>query len=156
MLIFAILTGVGLNRMREYQNQMEGLQVEQTAQNLRSLLYLQMTQAMVRNQPAVVLRLAGSNPMELLNPQPGNYRGAKKGLKTTDISRGNWYFDEELQTLYYFAKKTIVFRGNTFKQLNFKVKLVNNSANAVKQNQGSEARFPTVDLVQLPVQPELP
>ncbi len=122
-IILAILTGVLLQRLLDYQQQAELAAVQRTVAILRSALVLKTAQLRMGNDPSAVAPLAAQNPMDWLAEKPPNYLGEFFSPDLTELQDGNWLFDRKDKSLIYLLNNGKSFPGGIPKPMKFKVKL---------------------------------
>lgn len=111
VIVVSILFLAALNKMWTLQTTAERATMEYNIGALRSALALQFVDRIVRQDEEGIRRLAGSNPMTLLNQIPGNYLGEREGVDPATLESGNWYFDRQHKTLIYLVKNSHFFRS---------------------------------------------
>jgi hypothetical protein len=75
--------------------------VEMTVMNLRSVLRVQIAQAVIRGEEARLPALAGANPVQWLQDKPVGYRGEGSSADVARLPGGGWLFDRERRELVY-------------------------------------------------------
>jgi general secretion pathway protein G len=99
--LLAILAGLLLRWVVEYQERAEKTVVELTLRNLRSALRWQVGQRMIHGGAADLAQLAGANPVAWLDRPPPGYLGELAGPANERSGGGNWYFDNAAGELAY-------------------------------------------------------
>jgi prepilin-type N-terminal cleavage/methylation domain-containing protein len=139
--IVAVLATALISRVLFYQEDVERLAVAQVVTALRSGLRYQLVSLITRGRMRDAPTLAEQNPMDWLSKKPVNYLGDFYAPQEADLSAGNWYFDRKNKKLVYLFSHNDNFDDGERNQLNFKVKLVNNSGNSSKQVEESGLRI---------------
>ena len=135
-IIFAILAGVLLEKLRFYQQEAERLAVQQVVISLRAALASRASSLYLEGKQQDFAALARQNPMDWLARRPPNYAGEFDAPADGAVDSGNWYFDRSTTTLSYLLNKRELFEGNAAKRLNFKVKFMRNPSQNTKSNEG--------------------
>jgi general secretion pathway protein G len=68
---------------------------------LRSALGLQVAERALEQGIPAVIAMQGSNPMDLLQVPPHNYRGELQAADPAAMVGGRWYFDTDARELVY-------------------------------------------------------
>jgi hypothetical protein len=136
VIIFAILTGILLSKMRFYQEEAELLAVEQVVTSLRAGLANRATSLYLKESAAEFADLARQNPMDWLERRPPNYAGEFNAPQPGVVPEGHWYFDRSTATLSYMLINRGTRRKNGGKQLNFKVKFAQKPSNITNIHEG--------------------
>src|SRR5690625_3428114 len=76
VIIIGVLIGIITSRVSALMVQVEKTNMTQIEGRLRAALGLAVALRVARGRPAAAARLAGSNPMDLLQTRPANYLGA--------------------------------------------------------------------------------
>lgn len=126
--VLAILVGLLLQRVIEYQEQAEKTAVELTIRNLRSGLRWEIGQRMIHGSGADIARLAGANPIAWLERPPPGYLGERVGPAGTQIEAGNWYFDRASGELAYLPRfrNHLASKGNGAGELRWRLQALKN------------------------------
>ncbi|HYC42828.1 MAG TPA: hypothetical protein VEB70_07560 [Noviherbaspirillum sp.] len=103
--LLGALAAVLLTRLAQLEAAAERAYVDYTVSALKSALRLRVAQLMLEGRMQEVVRLAGSNPMDLLEPKPNNYAGTFASGAQAAHS-GNWYFALDTGELVYVLKNT--------------------------------------------------
>ena len=129
IVIVSILSGLLMNRVQYYQEQVEKAVMEQTLGALRSALHLQLASLVAKNRVAEIPLLAEQNPMEWLVEKPKNYLGEYYDARKEDVVSGHWYFDLRKRYLIYCVENVSHFRVafGIPNEIHFQVKLVRSS-----------------------------
>ena len=99
--VSSILVAVLLDRLGVVQELAEKTAMENVARDVQSAIRLTVAQAMVEERWERVARLRQSNPMDLLERRPGNYRGTLSDSVRRGVEPGAWYFDDTRVELVY-------------------------------------------------------
>jgi len=126
-IIFAILTGVLLQKMRFYQAEAERLAIQQVVGSLRAALAARASSLYLEGKHGEIALLATQNPMDWLARRPPNYAGEFEQADKAAVAPGNWYFDRSNKRLLYSLSNTSFFGESSAKRLNFKVKFLTKS-----------------------------
>jgi general secretion pathway protein G len=135
-IIFAVLTGVLLQKLQFYQEEGERLAVQQVVTSLRAALAGRAASLYLRGNEAEIVALASQNPMDWLERRPQNYAGEFDAPKPGAVAEGQWYFDRSTTTLSYLLNKREIFGGSGAKRLNFKVKFAQPPSNITNIHEG--------------------
>lgn len=119
--VFAVLVGIGANRLNFYQEAAESVATEQLISTLRVALQLKVAHAMAAGQPGELLRVAGENPIGWLVHAPKNYLGEYYSPDNQKLKIGHWYFDRGEKTLVYLLSQRNSFAFRSSILLKFKV-----------------------------------
>lgn len=98
IVLVSILAGIGLERLRFYQEAAEAAAVDNGISTLKTALHIRSAELISANRWEELRRLPQRNPFELLEEKPGNYGGAWQG---TAAPAGQWYFDEAARQVVY-------------------------------------------------------
>jgi len=135
-IIFAILTGVLLQKLNSYQQEAERLAVQQVVASLRAALASKAASLYLKGNEAEMMALLRRNPMELLEHAPQNYAGEFDSGAAGSVKEGQWYFDRSSATLSYLLNAHSIFGGDSAKHLNFKVKFAQIPSNITNIHEG--------------------
>lgn len=102
--VLAIMLGLLLQRVVEYQEQAEKAAVELTIRNLRSALRWEVGQRMIHGRGEDIAQLAGANPIAWLQRPPPGYVGESVVPAAAQIEAGSWYFDIAARELAYLPR----------------------------------------------------
>ena len=101
-LIICILSATILQRLLYVQEYAEKMAMELMISNLQTALRVKVGELLIADRAKEISALAGANPVDWLESQPENYRGARNGAPSAD-SKGQWYFDTATRELVYTA-----------------------------------------------------
>lgn len=135
-IVFAILTGILLHKVRFYQDEAERLAAERVVTSLRAALASRAASLYLRGSEAEIAALERQNPIDWLERRPPNYAGEFDAPKPGTIPSGQWYFDRSTTTLSYLLNKREYFIGSDSKRLNFKVKFARNPSTTLSKQEG--------------------
>jgi len=132
--IVAVLAGMLLSRVPQWQAQAERAAMENVIGTLRSALVIKVAAYVASNNVGAIYSLAGGNPMEYLAETPINYLGVISDVG--DTLAGSWYFDPQAHTIVYRVRNEVFFSGAMTKpgRARFRVDLVFTNA-ATKRKQ---------------------
>lgn len=119
--VFAVLAGVLLIRMQQYQGEAERVTVERTISTARVALAMRLATAPGGMSRPALLRLAQENPFDWLDKKPDNYLGEFYAPDLAKMPHGNWLFDRRDKTLVYIRNSSKSFASTTSNFLKFKV-----------------------------------
>jgi len=100
-IIISILIVVFFSRVVQLSETVERTAVQQTVNNLDSVLKLKWLTHLVRNEQEPLRALIGSNPMRLLQEPPVTYLGELDNPDPAAIPPQRWYFDKRQHLLVY-------------------------------------------------------
>jgi hypothetical protein len=135
-IIFAILTGVLLQKLNYYQQEAERIAVQQVVASLRAALASKTASLYLKGNETEMMALVRRNPMELLEHAPQNYAGEFDASGAVSVKEGQWYFDRSTATLSYLLNSHSIFGGDSLKRLNFKVKSAQPPSNITNIHEG--------------------
>ncbi|WP_426176284.1 pilus assembly FimT family protein [Massilia sp. TWR1-2-2] len=99
--IFALLVGVGLNRLHIYQHHAEKLAAEQVVAAMRLALQMRVVQLYAQQRLGEPGAIADENPIGWLQRPPRNYLGELRSPDPRTLAPGNWYYDPGERKLIY-------------------------------------------------------
>ena len=121
-LLFAVLVGVGADRLNAYQVRIETVAAEQLIASLRTALTLRISQLTATQRRRDIAAVADENPIGWLYEKPRNYLGEYYSPDSEKLASGNWYFDRHTKTLVYLLTRRKSFAPHSSILLRFKVK----------------------------------
>ena len=129
VLVFAIFSGVLLERLHYYQEVAEKTEMEMTIRSLRNGLRARVAMLQIEGRFQQVGRLVDENPMEWLEQKPKNYLGVVRANAARGLAGGNWYFDPDSKMLVYLIRSGEHFLADagSRKQVKLKVRIVQSS-----------------------------
>lgn len=130
--VFAILTGLLLERLLRYRAEAEREGVIHQVENMRSALNSRVLAAEISGNKDALRELVGSNPVMLLRHAPIGYQGEIDNLDTATLIPGSWYFDRKQQKLVYVFTRNKSFRTGTVERWGFKVEFIRLPTNNAK------------------------
>ncbi|GMR20970.1 MAG: hypothetical protein BMS9Abin36_1568 [Gammaproteobacteria bacterium] len=146
--ITAVLAGILLSRIPQWQAQAEKAAMNSVVGALRSALGIKVAAYVAKNNVDAIYSLSGGNPMEYLAETPINYLGVISGAGET--LAGSWYFDPAAHTIVYRVRNEAFFSGGMAEpgRARFRIDLV--FANAVtkrkqRRHQPSGVRLAAVE-----------
>lgn len=95
--VISVLAGIGLERLRFYQEAAEAAGVESSVSMLKTALHIRSAELISANRWADLSQLPQQNPFDLLEEKPGNYGGQWQG----NAAAGQWYFDGSTRQVVY-------------------------------------------------------
>ncbi|WUR15778.1 hypothetical protein E7V67_011940 [[Empedobacter] haloabium] len=131
-IVFAILTGLLLERLLRYRADAEREGVIHQVENMRSALTSRVLAAEISGNKDELRALVGSNPVTLLRHAPIGYQGETDDIRTTELVPGSWYFDRKQQKLVYVFTRNKSFRTGTVERWGFKVEFIRLPTNNAK------------------------
>lgn len=96
MIALIIISVLGFVALRYYQKllvDVERTKVRHDVGVMRSAIGMQVARYVVAGKKDRLADLVGSNPMDLLDELPDNYRGTFVGLAPEQLEPGGWYFE---------------------------------------------------------------
>jgi type II secretory pathway pseudopilin PulG len=131
--IFALLVGIGANRLLFYQREAQTVAAEQLIVTLRSALQLRVAQLRASQRDDEIAALLDENPIAWLAQPPPNYLGEYYSPDTANLAAGNWYFERRDRQLVFLltAKNSFSFRSSIL--LKFKVESLRIPTSPAKQ-----------------------
>ncbi|HET6655444.1 MAG TPA: hypothetical protein VFL45_10170 [Gammaproteobacteria bacterium] len=109
VIIIGVLTTIVIRRADSLMIQAERASMTQIEGQIRAALGLQVALRVAQGRPASAAQLAGSNPMALLQTQPGNYLGVLDDADPARLDAGHWYFDANTHRLVYLVNHADAF-----------------------------------------------
>lgn len=105
LVMLAVLIGIFVYiatlRIWELRVVAEKTGMEHTVAAIQSALGMTLAATIVKEGLGGIARLEGSNPMQLLDPPPGNYIGELEPDDVHKVGAPAWYFDRNNKTLVY-------------------------------------------------------
>jgi general secretion pathway protein G len=126
VLVSSVLSAVALNRFEFYREQAEIVAARQVVAALRTSLQVHTARLASRGREEELRRLAGANPIELLDRKPINYLGEYTTPEPERIDQAGWVFDPRDKSLVYLPRNKESFSFGTARLLKFKVEFVGN------------------------------
>ena len=130
--VFAVLTGLLLERMLRYRADAEREGVVRQVENMRSALLSRMLQAEISGDRTQLRALVGSNPVALLQRNPVSYLGEFDNAAVVKIPPGSWYFDRKQRKLVYVFTRNKSFREGTPERWAYRVEFIRLPTNNAK------------------------
>ncbi len=100
-IVISILIVVFFSRVVRLSEAVERTAVQQTVNNLDSVIKLKWLTHLVRNEQDALRAMVGSNPMRLLQEPPVTYLGELDHPDPAAIPPQRWYFDKDRHLLVY-------------------------------------------------------
>lgn len=100
--IVSILAGLGLDRMRFYQEAAEAAAVDNGISTLKTALHIRSAELISANRWEELRSLPQRNPFDLMEQKPGNYGGVWQA----GVAPGYWYFDEAARQVVYRVSRS--------------------------------------------------
>lgn len=110
--IIALLFAVALDRFLALRAEAERVSMLQVEGAIESALGLELANYIARGDIQGAAKLAGINPMDLLQQPPPNYLGALDHPDPAKIPDGSWYFDTATRTLVYRVHSAAYFHDS--------------------------------------------
>ncbi|MYM34573.1 prepilin-type N-terminal cleavage/methylation domain-containing protein [Duganella sp. FT94W] len=123
VIVVAILSGLLLLRIRNFQVEAEHAAVKMIVSNIRSAIEITAMQAKLSSSSEDLTLLTEENPFNLLKVKPANYVGELYSPSAEEIGKGNWCFDRADKSLIYLLNHENSFKNSQIKMLRFKVEL---------------------------------
>ncbi len=119
---------------------------------VRSAVALEVAQHVLGGRPEALALLPGSNPMDRLAEQPGNYLGELEAPDPASIEAGHWYFDRGQDVLVYRVRHGRYLEtplpGPPRIRFKYRVVAADSNANGIFEPRGDEIRGLTVTAVE--------
>jgi hypothetical protein len=131
-IVFAVLTGLLLERVLRYRADAEREGVVRQVENLRSALLSRVLQAEISGDKTQLRALVGSNPVALLVHAPVGYRGEFDNPAVGKIPPGSWYFDRKQRKLVYVFTRNKSFRTGTPERWEYTIEFIRLPTNNAK------------------------
>ena len=109
--IISALVVVALDRFYKLMVDVERTSMEHDLGVMRSAIGMQVAAHFVAGDLQGLLRLAESNPMDLLAEKPTNYLGVFSSYDWEDLKTGSWIYDSGSQTLVYLVRNHVFFES---------------------------------------------
>jgi hypothetical protein len=123
-IVFAVLTGLLLERILRYRADAEREGVVRQVENMRSALLSRALQAEIAGDKTQVRALVGSNPVALLQRNPVAYLGEFDNPAVAEIPPGSWYFDRKQRKLVYVFTRNKSFLEGTPERWAYRVEFI--------------------------------
>lgn len=130
--VFAVLVGVFLSRVRDYQRQTQQVAMAQMLGALRTSLRVQALQLHLAGQRDRLPALASQNPFDWLQEKPPNYLGEFDAPALEKLPAGNWLYDRKEQKVIYLLSGGNIFSQASVGAVKFKVTLPGADADVEK------------------------
>ena len=104
IIVVSIIGFVALSYYQKLMVDVERTKIQHDVGVMRSAIGIQVAKYIVAGEKRKLGELVGSNPMDLLDERPENYRGAYPGVALNDLDTGFWYFDSSVGILYYVVR----------------------------------------------------
>jgi hypothetical protein len=121
--IWALLCGVLLYQVLRYQAEVEEAAVRLHVHYMRAALDNRVLQARIRGDLESLRPLAGSNPVNLLQSAPPDYRGEYDRPEQAAIPPGSWFFDRKQRILVYLSSGNKSFLVHRRARLAYRIEL---------------------------------
>jgi hypothetical protein len=131
-IVFAVLTGLLLERILRYRADAEREAVVRQVENMRSALLSRVMQAEIAGDKTQLRALVGSNPVALLQRPPVFYVGEFDNPAVVKIPPGSWYFDRKQRKLVYVFTRNKSFRTGTTERWEYRVEFIRLPTNNAK------------------------
>lgn len=146
-IIFAVLSGVLLQKMYFYQHEAEKLAIDRVLMILRAALADKASSLYLKGKAEDFRALERENPMRWLERPPPNYAGEFDAPKDGAVPAGSWYFDRSTTTLSYVLNNRDYFGEERSKRLNFKVRFARNQQILSNNHEGPGLGIATLEEV---------
>ena len=126
--IISMLAAVLLNRLAFYQEMAEKAAMESMVRVIKTGLQIRLAELIIGNRQAEAGTLEMEDPMQWLEPRPGNYAGAYREPPTL----GRWYFDAAARQLVYVVNtgnRLDLAAASDTKQIRFRAQLLKDRLN---------------------------
>ena len=110
-ILISALIVMFLSRVLSLSVAIERESMQQTINQLNSVLNLEALSLIVRNDEKALAAWEGKNPMPLLKPMPMKYTGSFSEPDAMKQKPGSWYFDESRSELIYRINNVEQFGG---------------------------------------------
>lgn len=139
IVVFGIIAGVLLDRLRFYQEAAEKADMEFAIRAIKSELRIRMASMLIQGHAHEYASLVGKNPVEWMIQKPANYLGSLRRGEMPRAIPGNWYFDEEMHSLVYLVRTGSHFAADEGvpRQVRLRVVEVSNQASSNGKIQGT-------------------
>ncbi len=104
IIVVSIIGFVALSYYQKLMVDVERTKIQHDVGVIRSAIGIQVAKYIVSGEKHRLNELVGSNPMDLLDERPENYRGAYSGVTLMNLNPGFWYFDSRSGILYYVVR----------------------------------------------------
>jgi len=131
-IVFAVLTGLLLERVLRYRAEAEREGVVRQVENLRSALLSRVLEAEISGNKTQLRALVGSNPVALLQRAPISYLGEFDNPSAEKIPPGSWYFDRKQRKLVYVFTRNKSFRVGTPERWEYRIEFIRLPTNNAK------------------------
>ncbi|GGZ06613.1 hypothetical protein ACFFTM_18760 [Pseudoduganella plicata] len=131
-IVFAVLTGLLLERLLRYRADAEREGVVRQVENIRSALLSRVLQTEIAGDRTQLRALVGSNPVALLVHAPVGYRGEFDNPSMGKIPPGSWYFDRKQRKLVYVFTRNKSFHAGSPERWEFRIEFIRLPTNNAK------------------------
>ena len=121
--IISALVVVALDRFYKLMVDVERTSMEHDLGVMRSAIGMQVAGHFVAGDLQGLLKLAESNPMELLAEKPSNYLGVLSSYEFDKLEKGSWIYDGNTQTLIYLVRNHVYFESSLSKPARARFKI---------------------------------
>jgi general secretion pathway protein G len=149
--LFAVLVGIGAQRLNLYQEELETVAAKQLVSTLQAALRIRVSHLTIRATRQALLDILDENPMEWLSEKPKNYLGEYYSPDNKTLKPGCWYFDRRQRMLVFLLNNRNGFASGSLILLKFKVKLHHSASNPAQPDQSAVTE--RISLVQVFDQP---
>ncbi len=138
-IVISILIVVFFSRVVRLSEAVERTAVQQTVNDLDSVIKLKWLTHLVRNEQDALRAMVGSNPMQLLQEPPVTYLGELDHPDPAAIPPQRWYFDKRQRLLVYRVANPRAIEGGAMDppRIRFRVEAVRDGEGKI---QGIELR----------------
>jgi type II secretory pathway pseudopilin PulG len=135
--LFAVLVGIGAQRLNLYQDELETVAAKQLVSTLQAALRIRVSHLTIRATRQELLDVLDENPMEWLSEKPKNYLGEYYSPDNKTLKPGCWYFDRRQRMLVFLLNNRNSFASGSLILLKFKVKLHHSASNPAQPDQSA-------------------
>lgn len=131
VIVIALLALPLIATLLRYQGTVERQQMENDVRDMQTFLNLKLLNLMLSHRQVDIDRLAGSNPVELLERAPGRYLGERDNAPGKEES--GWYFDRQRHELVYLpASFSFPYRAGGAEVLRWQLQRIKGSEMSVR------------------------
>ncbi|EAR61210.1 pilus assembly FimT family protein [Neptuniibacter caesariensis] len=105
ILIISVLMTFGYIKLESMAEGIERVSFDGARNNIQAQLTIRVTEWYAKQQNVVAEELTGTNPVELIQLRPSNYRGELKLEELDEAPPEHWYFVTDNSWLVYKAKR---------------------------------------------------
>ena len=151
ILLMGLFFGVFMRKILLLEVAAEATAMELMIRNIRSGVMAEVAGLLIEGDYAGIVRLAGANPMGVMDTPAWVYRGRLKEGDMLDVESGLWYYNEDQKQLVYYVVNTDYFQvdenGPARVRLKFRLIYDDRNKNGEYDEGIDQARSVSVDVL---------